>query len=51
MFPIGNWMDTYANLLYKLDRKDEALMWESAALALDPKNTEIQTTLSRMKNK
>jgi len=30
--PIGCWLDTYANLLYKVGRKKEALEWEEKAV-------------------
>jgi hypothetical protein len=33
-FKQHGWMDTYANLLYKVNRKNEAILWESKALAI-----------------
>lgn len=31
--PVPKYMDTYANILYKMGKKDEALAWEQKALA------------------
>jgi len=45
----GNNMDTYANLLYKLGMKDDALMWEKNAEKLSPDDKNIQANLSKMK--
>jgi len=42
-------VDTYANLLYKLGRKDDALRWEEKAVASDPANEEISATLAKMR--
>ncbi len=46
-------MDTYANLLYKLGRKDEAIKWEEKALALCPEKEKkaFEATLIKMKRK
>ena len=44
----GN-MDTYANLLYKLGRQQEAVQLEEKVLAKDPQNTEFKDTLEKMK--
>jgi len=41
--------DTYANLLYKLGRKEEALGYEQKALTLSPKKTTYQETLDKIK--
>ncbi len=49
MYPIGNWMDTYANILYKLGRTTEAIMWEEIALKLDTTNADIKVNLEKMK--
>ena len=49
MNPSENWMDTYANILYKLDRKKEAIMWEEIAAKLSPTDTDIQVNLEKMK--
>ena len=48
--PSANHIDTYANLLYKLGRKSEAIEWQDKALALDPRNIGIKQTLENMKN-
>lgn len=47
-----NFMDTYANLLYKLGQKDEAISWEQKALNLAPDNAKqtFQTALDKMKS-
>lgn len=44
-------MDTYANILYKLGKKDDAIALEEKAIALVPENSRssFQTTLDRMK--
>lgn len=42
-------MDTHANLLYKLGRKEEAIIWEQKAIALDPGKEEFQEALKKMK--
>jgi tetratricopeptide (TPR) repeat protein len=33
-----NWLDTYANLLYKVGRKEEAIKHEEIALSMAKKN-------------
>lgn len=45
------YLDTYANLLYKLGRKDEAMIWEEKAIAMNPnpKNAEFEKNLQKMK--
>lgn len=45
----GNWLDTYANLLYKLGRNKEAIATQEKALSLEPENEEIKTNLAKMK--
>ncbi|WP_285009126.1 glycoside hydrolase family 2 protein [Pedobacter faecalis] len=40
--PTANYYDTYANLLYKLGRKDEAIEIEEKALTLEPGNGSIE---------
>jgi thioredoxin-related protein len=50
MDPDPNYMDTYANILYRLGRKTLALQWESSAAQLGPDNKEIQTRIAKMKN-
>lgn len=47
--PDPEFMDTYANILYKLHRKREALEWEAKALKLRPNATDIADNLSKMK--
>ena len=45
-------MDTYANILYKLGKKDDALMWEQKAMnaALESDKKGYQETIDKMKN-
>lgn len=43
-------IDTKANLLYKLGRKEEAIEWEEKALAADPKSEPVKSVLEKMKN-
>jgi tetratricopeptide (TPR) repeat protein len=45
----GNWLDTYANLLYKLGRKKEAIEHQEKALQLEPENDNIKINLAKMK--
>lgn len=45
----GTAIDTYANLLYKVGRKKEALEWEAKAVECEPKNQEIIQAWDRMK--
>jgi tetratricopeptide (TPR) repeat protein len=45
----GNYLDTYANLLYKLGRTEEALRYEEKAFALAPNDKDITDNLSKMK--
>lgn len=42
--------DTYANLLYKTGRKDEALRWEEKAIKLSNNDKEFVETLAKMRN-
>lgn len=42
-------IDTYANILYKLGNKQEAIKWEEKALALSKSDKAIQETLDKMK--
>jgi thioredoxin-related protein len=46
----GNWLDTYANILYKLGRKQMAIERETDASILDPTRKDIQENLSKMKS-
>ena len=48
--PSGNMLDTKANLLYKLGKKDEAIELETKALQLDPKAKDINETLQKMQH-
>jgi thioredoxin-related protein len=43
-------LDTYANLLYKTGRKDEAIKWEEKAVKLSSNDRSIVETLDKMKN-
>jgi tetratricopeptide (TPR) repeat protein len=43
-------IDTYANILYKLGKKDDALSWEQKAVAIDPGNKDIADAYEKMKN-
>lgn len=43
-------VDTYANLLYKIGQKEEAIKWEKTALELFPNNVVLENTLSDMIN-
>jgi hypothetical protein len=45
----GNLIDTYANLLYKLGRRTEALSWEKKAIILSPDDAAIQSRFAKMK--
>jgi thioredoxin-related protein len=49
MDPQSNWIDTYANLLYKLGQKPLALQWESIAVKMDSASDIIRSTLEKMK--
>lgn len=42
-------IDTYANLLYKLGRTEEAIQWEQVAVKLDPANKQWTNVLERMR--
>lgn len=46
----ANWMDTNANLLYKLGRTPEAIQLETKAVERGPSIDEIKETLQKMKN-
>jgi thioredoxin-related protein len=49
MDPNPNWMDTYANILYKLGDTELAIKWEEAATKLAPTDPELVLTLQKMK--
>jgi tetratricopeptide (TPR) repeat protein len=42
-------IDTYANIIYKLGKKEEAIKWEEKALALSNNDKGYQETLDKMK--
>ena len=42
-------MDTYANIIYKLGNKEEAIKWEEKALALSNNDKTYQETIDKMK--
>lgn len=48
--PDAQYLDTYANLLYKLGRKREAIAWQHKAIALDPSMQDIKENLEKMQN-
>jgi hypothetical protein len=45
-------MDTYANILYKMGKKDEAIEWETKAMNLETSadKSTYEQTLNKMKN-
>lgn len=47
--PQSNWMDTYANLLYKLGQDKLAISWESVAIKNDPNDKGLWDSLTKMK--
>lgn len=49
MSPIGDYIDTYANILYKLGHKENAINWEDLAVKQSPNEKEIQDNLEKMK--
>lgn len=42
-------LDTYANLLYKLGNKAQAIAWQEKAFAAEPGNGDIKANLEKMK--
>jgi len=44
-----NWIDTKANILYKLGRIQDAINLETQAISLDPKSNDFQENLKKMK--
>jgi thioredoxin-related protein len=48
--PSANWMDTKANILYKLGRIREAIALEKKVIELEPENKEFQEVLLKMTN-
>jgi hypothetical protein len=47
---IPQYIDTYANLLYKTGKKNEAIFWEQEALKKAPSDSSIQEVLNKMKS-
>ena len=47
--PAAHRVDTYANLLYKLGRTEEAIKWETKAIELEPNEAAFKETLTKMK--
>jgi thiol-disulfide isomerase/thioredoxin len=47
--PHPDYMDTYANLLYKLGQRDKAMEWEAIAVKMDPGSQEKADNATRMK--
>jgi len=45
----SGWIDTYANLLYKAGRKDEAIRWQEKAVSLNPNDKWHEKALEQMK--
>ncbi|MBO9573817.1 MAG: hypothetical protein J7497_16645, partial [Chitinophagaceae bacterium] len=43
-------IDTYANLLYKIGRREEAIQWEEKAVKLSNNDKSYMETLEKMKN-
>lgn len=46
---IAGYLDTYANLLYKLSKVKEAIAWQEKAVKLEPTNEELIESLRKMK--
>jgi hypothetical protein len=49
--PIPGYMDTYANILYKMGKKDDAITWEQKAadLSAGDEKAGYQSTIEKMK--
>lgn len=45
-----NIVDTYANLLYKIGRRSEAIEWEEKVAMLNPKDEDYRKVVEQMKN-
>ncbi|SDF04518.1 glycoside hydrolase family 2 protein [Chitinophaga filiformis] len=43
-------VDTYANLLFKLGLKDQAIEWERKAIDIEPNDDVLKTTLDKMES-
>nr|WP_294871248.1 DUF255 domain-containing protein [uncultured Pedobacter sp.] len=44
----STWLDTYANLLYKLGRREQALIWQQKALKNNPEDPEYKGHYQQM---
>jgi thiol-disulfide isomerase/thioredoxin len=51
MNPDGRWIDTYANILYKLGYYDLAMSWEKIAITQAPEDKDVQENFEKMKKK
>jgi tetratricopeptide (TPR) repeat protein len=49
--PDPDFLDTYANLLYKLGKRDDAIQMEKKAVQLEPDSKDIQDNYNKMRNK
>jgi thioredoxin-related protein len=47
--PNANYYDTYANLLYKIGRTQEAIEWEEKAISIAPSDESLNKTYFKMK--
>lgn len=49
--PVPGYIDTYANILYKMGKKDEAIAWEEKArdAAAEGERADFQATIDKMK--
>lgn len=47
-FSVAERLDTYANLLYKLGKRDEAIEWEQKAIAINAHEIDFKMTLEKM---
>jgi hypothetical protein len=49
--PNSMFMDTYANILYKMGKKDDAIVWEQKAIDIadEGSKADMQATLEKMK--
>jgi len=45
----GSWCDTYAQLLYRLGKKEKAIIWQQKAIDFWPDNQEHKDHLERIK--
>jgi len=47
--PAAQYYDTYANLLYKIGKTDEAIEWEEKAIGMDARDPAMKKRLDKMK--